>query len=107
MLTQQYEVARIQEAKETPTAKVLDEAVLPEKTFPRPWLVMLIGTITSVLLGCAGVLLQDKWQSLDIEDPRRVLLSNMYYGTRDLLNAIWNGARFRRANGHASDGRKF
>jgi hypothetical protein len=99
MLTQQYEVARIQEAKETPTAKVLDAAVLPEKTLPRPWMVMLIGTLTSVILGCAGVLLQDRWQAWDAEDPRKLLLSNMYFGTRDLLNNAWNTIRFKRVIG--------
>ena len=101
MLTQQYEVARIQEAKETPTAKVLDNAVLPEKTFPRPWSILLIGTLTSVILGCAGVLLEDRWQKWDVEDPRRVLLSNMYLGTKDILNSIWKGVRFWRVIGHS------
>jgi uncharacterized protein involved in exopolysaccharide biosynthesis len=99
MLTQQYEVARIQEAKETPTAKVLDAAVIPEKTLPRPWMVMLIGTLTSVILGCAGVLLQDRWQAWDAEDPRKLLLSSMYFGTRDLLNNVWNTIRFKRVIG--------
>lgn len=103
MLTQQYEVARIQEAKETPTAKVLDAAVLPEKTLPRPWQVLLIGTITSVIFGCAGVLLQDRWQAWDVTDPRRVLLSNMYFGTKDLLNSIWKGGRFRRVIGPSGE----
>jgi capsule polysaccharide export protein KpsE/RkpR len=107
MLTQQYEVARIQEAKETPTAKILDDAVLPEKTFPRPWVVMLIGTITGVILGCSGVLLQDKLQALDVADPRRVLLSNMYYGTRGRANSIWNAVRFKRVIGHDQNDRKF
>jgi hypothetical protein len=100
LLTQQYEVARIQEAKETPTAKVLDAAVIPEKTLPRPWMVVLIGTLTSVILGCAGVLLQDKWQAWDVEDPRKVLLSNMYLGMRNALNSVWNGVRFRRVIRH-------
>ncbi len=100
MLTQQYEMARIQEAKETPTAKVLDDAVLPEKTTPRPSMVLLIGTITGVILGCCGVLLQDRLQALDPADPRKVLLSNMYFGMQNKANSIWNAVRFRRVIGH-------
>jgi uncharacterized protein involved in exopolysaccharide biosynthesis len=101
LLTQQYEVARIQEAKETPTAKVLDAAVLPEKVFPRPWMVMLVGTLTGVIMGCVGILLQDQWQTWDIEDPRKVLLSNMYLGTRDAVNSVWKGVRFWSAVKHS------
>jgi uncharacterized protein involved in exopolysaccharide biosynthesis len=97
MLTTQYESARIQEAKEIPVAKVLDAAVLPEKRYPRPVWVVLIGTLVSFVLACTGVLMKDAWEAWDESDPRRILLSNMYFGTRNGLNSVWSVFRGGRA----------
>jgi uncharacterized protein involved in exopolysaccharide biosynthesis len=98
MLTAQLESARIQEAKEVPVAKVLDAAVLPEKKYPRPFWVMVIGGLSSFVLACAGALLKDRWEAWDETDPRRILLSNIYFGTRNGLNSIWSVFRGGRAN---------
>jgi len=78
LLRQQYEVARIQEAREIPTAKVLDDAVVPEKRHPSPALVIELGALISALLACAGVFLQYQWAGWDIDDPRRVLISTLF-----------------------------
>ena len=88
MLTQQYEVSRIQEAKEIPTVKVLDGALVPEKRYPRPVWVIFWGTILSAALACGGVLLQDKWETWDVRDPRRVLLSNIYSRVDSVLRQL-------------------
>jgi capsule polysaccharide export protein KpsE/RkpR len=85
MLTQQYELARIQEAKEIPVAKIMDEPALPEKRYPRWWLVILITTVAVNLLACSGVVLQDRWGRWDPSDPRRELLANIYDGVRNLV----------------------
>jgi capsule polysaccharide export protein KpsE/RkpR len=90
LLTQQYEMARIQEAKEIPVVKVMDAPVMPEKRYPRPWRVALIGVVITGILACCGVVLQDRWERWDSRDPRRVLLSNVYYGTRNIWNKISN-----------------
>ncbi len=74
LLTQQYEMARIQEAKEIPTVKVLDPPVPPEKRHPRPWMVILGGTMIAFVLACSGSLIQRRWETWDENDPRRVLL---------------------------------
>src|SRR5713101_559250 len=84
MLTQQYEIARIQEAKEIPTVKVLDAAIVPEKRHPRPWQVVLAGLVLSTILACCGVVLQDKWEKWDSRDPRRIIVSRAYSGVRSL-----------------------
>jgi capsule polysaccharide export protein KpsE/RkpR len=84
MLTQQYEIARIQEAKEIPTVKVLDAAILPEKRRPRPWQILLAGLVLSTILACCGVILQDKWEKWDSRDPRRIIVSRAYSGVRSL-----------------------
>jgi capsule polysaccharide export protein KpsE/RkpR len=85
MLTQQYEIARIQEAKEIPTVKVLDAAILPEKRHPRPWQILLAGLVLSTILAFCGVILQDKWEKWDSQDPRRIVLSRVYSGVHSML----------------------
>ncbi len=48
LLTQQYEMARIQEAKDTPTVQVLDMAVAPEKrSRPKRTLIVLMSTFSA------------------------------------------------------------
>lgn len=77
LLRQQYEVARIQEARELPTVKVLDQPTVPEKRHPGIPLVVLIGTLISMMLACTGLLLQRRWRSWDPDDPRRLLLARV------------------------------
>lgn len=51
LLTQQYEMARIQEAKDTPTVQVLDEAKVPEnKIKPKKRRIVMIATICAAFL---------------------------------------------------------
>jgi capsule polysaccharide export protein KpsE/RkpR len=80
LLTQRYEMARIQEAKEIPTIKVLDPPSVSQRRFPDPGLVIIVGTIISLLLACLGVWLKDQWARWNEEDPRRILLSQIYGG---------------------------
>ncbi len=51
LLTQQYEMARIQEVKDSPTVQVLDVAKVPEKkTRPKRALIVILSTLTSGFL---------------------------------------------------------
>ena len=77
LLTQQYEVARIQEARELPTVKVLDQAAVPEKRHPSIVQVALLGTLICIALTCIGLLLQRWLASWDPDDPRRLLLARV------------------------------
>src|SRR5579884_2473328 len=50
LLTQQYEIARIQEAKDSPTVQVLDMAKVPEKKVkPKRLLIITLSTFTATL----------------------------------------------------------
>ena len=50
VLTKQYELAKVEEAKEIPTIKVLDEPLVPErKTWPPRLLIVILGTIAGLL----------------------------------------------------------
>ena len=77
-LTKRYEMAKVQEAKEIPTVRVLDPANLPEKkASPQRTLIVLIGLILSSLAGCAWLLGTSAWDKLDASDPRRLFLSQI------------------------------
>jgi capsule polysaccharide export protein KpsE/RkpR len=74
-LTQQYELAKVQEAKEVPSVKVLDPAEVPEKkVFPPRTLLVLTGTFLALGLGVLWVLLSDRWAKTDPQDPGKLLV---------------------------------
>ncbi len=70
LLTQQYELAKVQEAKEVPSVKVLDAAVVPtKKSFPPRGLLTVAGAVLAVLATCAWILIRRAWQEIDPQDP--------------------------------------
>jgi capsule polysaccharide export protein KpsE/RkpR len=74
-LTQQYELAKVQEAKEVPSVKVLDPAEVPEKkVFPPRTLLVLTGTFLALAVGVLWVLLSDRWRKIDPQDPGKLLV---------------------------------
>lgn len=74
LLTQQYELAKVQEAKETPSVRVLDPATIPEKkSFPPRLLIMFLGTLLAAGVSVVWVLGANQWQQSDPDDPRKIL----------------------------------
>lgn len=92
LLTQQYEIARIQEAKEIPTVKVLDAPAVSEKRYPRPWVLIVLGVLASAALACLWLLLRDRWDRWDRDDPRRQLLTRIYFGAHGRMRWILSRA---------------
>jgi uncharacterized protein involved in exopolysaccharide biosynthesis len=88
VLTKQYELAKVQEAKEIPTVKVLDVADLPEKkSFPPRLLIAALGGLLGLTLASASASIGIAWVRLDPADPKK---------------RIWNTAMGRiRATRHA------
>src|SRR6476661_10893079 len=82
LLTQQYEMARIQEAKEIPSVKVLDPASPPEKKSPYWLLILIEGTLLGTALACLGYFLKNLWERWDQDDPRRMLIAQVIRGGR-------------------------
>jgi len=73
LLTEQYELAKVQEVKETPTVKVLDPAQVPEKkSFPPRMLIMFLGTFLFFSISVVWVIGSGHWQA-DPDDPRKIL----------------------------------
>jgi uncharacterized protein involved in exopolysaccharide biosynthesis len=74
MLTEQYELAKVEEAKETPSVKVLDPGRVPEKkSFPPRLLIMFLGTFLVFSMSVAWVLGAEQWRAADPGDPRKIL----------------------------------
>jgi len=82
LLTQQYEMARIQEAKEIPSVKVLDPASAPESRHPSWVLILLGGTLLGACMACFGYFLKNWWEQWDQDDPRRMLIVQVFGGGR-------------------------
>jgi capsule polysaccharide export protein KpsE/RkpR len=86
LLTQQYELARIEEAKDIPIVSVIDAPGVPEKkSFPPRLLLALLLTLLSVAAAAAWVLMTDAWDKLSVHDPRRVLGNEMWTTMRGAL----------------------
>jgi uncharacterized protein involved in exopolysaccharide biosynthesis len=78
LLTQQYELAKVQEAKEIPSVKVLDSAVVPTvKSSPHRVALTWCGTFLALCGTAAWVLLRKRWTEIDPTDPGRLLAEEM------------------------------
>jgi uncharacterized protein involved in exopolysaccharide biosynthesis len=103
MLTQEYELAKIQEAKETPTVNVLDAPLVPEtKSYPPRTLITMVGTFLSFLFAGVFVISAAMWK--ESESPEKQLAREIWQQIRSentrsraMLRQVWG--RMRR-NGH-------
>ena len=72
-LTKEYELAKVQEAKEIPTVKVLDVANIPDnKSFPPRLLIIFLGTSLAFVGAVTWVFGNTMWQATDSKDSRKV-----------------------------------
>ena len=73
-LTKQYELAKVQEAKEIPSVKVLDAPVVSEqRSYPPRVLIILLGAVATTMVGLVWVLGTAHWHQIDSQDPGKVL----------------------------------
>jgi uncharacterized protein involved in exopolysaccharide biosynthesis len=74
LLSQQYEMARVQEAKDTPVVSVIDPPLVAEKkSFPPRLLAMLLLTAASMVITSIFILVRYFWQQVSATDPRKLL----------------------------------
>jgi len=74
-LTKQYELSRIQEAKELPTIKVLDKPELPEhRSSPHRTRLIALGTLLSFVAIIGWVWAAYRWERIDPEDSRKAVI---------------------------------
>ena len=78
LLTQQYEMAKIEEAKEIPVVKVLDPADVPEKkSFPQFSITMIVGVILALAGAVAWIFGSEHWKKMDHRDPTKLLVEQV------------------------------
>lgn len=78
LLTQQYELARIEEAKDVPVVSVIDSPGIPEKkSFPPRLLLTLLLTFLSFAGASALILIRDHWSIVDPRDARKMLANEV------------------------------
>jgi len=94
-LTQQYELAKVQEAKETPTVKVLDAANLPQRrSFPPRMTIILLFMSFGLALGAFWVIVHSRWQVTEALDPRKQFVQEVLHSVHGYLPwASPNGSR--------------
>lgn len=99
-LTQEYELAKVQEAKETPSVKVLDPPNIPEKKFfPSRMLVVALGTMFALSLSVVSIFGKVYWTEMDSQDPHKVLAVEITQATRARLPwGLGDGS----GNGHSN-----
>jgi uncharacterized protein involved in exopolysaccharide biosynthesis len=79
LLTEQYELAKVEEAKETPSIKVLDPAEIPEKkSYPPRSLIIVSGTLAAAALCTLWIFGSKRWQGTNVRDPRRVFAQKVF-----------------------------
>jgi capsule polysaccharide export protein KpsE/RkpR len=97
LLTTQYELAHMEEARETPVLNVVDPANLPEtKSFPPRLVLILASTFVCVGLGAFWILAEERWQNISYDDPTKLLIQNVHqsavnYGRRVVARLPWDG----------------
>jgi uncharacterized protein involved in exopolysaccharide biosynthesis len=85
-LTRQHELAKVEEAKEIPTVRVLDSADVPEKKSGPPRLMIVIfGTGLSFGMALSIVLLKEKWRRVEPDSFTKLFVSEFAQHMREAL----------------------
>jgi uncharacterized protein involved in exopolysaccharide biosynthesis len=102
LLTQQYELAKVQEAKEIPTVKVLDPALVPTKrSFPPRTALAVLGTMLGIAAAMTWIVGEARWTAVGERDPRKVFAANVFATVQARLPMRWrNGGAAVEGNGH-------
>lgn len=78
-LTQQYELAKVEEAKDTPSVKILDSARVPEKkSFPPRLLIIFVGTCLAFAGGAMWAASRARWEETDSQAPGKILAQEVF-----------------------------
>jgi hypothetical protein len=91
----------VQEAKEIPTVKVLDAAIVPtKKSFPPRSVIVLMGTMLGITLGMTWILGKTRWDAVDVSDPRRVFATEVFTTVQARMPKFSRNGASAESNGH-------
>lgn len=100
-LTKQYELAKVQEAKEVPTVKVLDLPSYPErKASPKRLQIIFVGVVLFFAAGCFWIPGSLAWKAMDDQDPRKMFLNKVSAGLRHDWSVLRNNRLHGRFRGY-------
>jgi hypothetical protein len=89
LLTQQYEMARIDEAKDVPVVSVIDSPGIPEKKSFPPRLLLTLGLTFFVFATAAAlILIRDYWSKIDPHNPGKLLAADVLLAVRERTRSI-------------------
>jgi uncharacterized protein involved in exopolysaccharide biosynthesis len=95
-LTQEYELAKVAEAKEIPSVRVLDPPDVPEhKSFPPRLVIMVLGLIFSFACAVVWVAAKSRWAEISPDAQHKVLAEEVFATVNSRMPwATPNGSRF-------------
>jgi len=92
VLTKQYELSKVQEAKEIPSIKVLDEPVVPEQwVYPPILVVTLLGAVLSFCFAFVWLMIRQVWFRLPDNDVIKISIYELGTSFRDGFRKPTNG----------------
>lgn len=101
LLTQQYELAKVQEAKEIPTVKVLDPAIVPtKKSFPPRTVIVVLGTILGITLAMTWIVGKTQWAAVEATEPRKEFALEVFTAVQAYLPKFSRNGTGTDSNGH-------
>jgi uncharacterized protein involved in exopolysaccharide biosynthesis len=101
LLTEQYEMAKVQEAKEIPSVKILDAAIVPtKKSFPPRAVITALGTLLGLALAAVWIVGRTQWESVEASDPRKQFALEVLTTTRASLPHFARNGTNGNTNGH-------
>jgi uncharacterized protein involved in exopolysaccharide biosynthesis len=88
-LTREDELAKVQEAKEVPSVKVLDPPEVPQrKSFPPHMLIMILGAMLAFVFCGSWILASSAWEAVDPREPRKAMAIEVWGDLR--ADLPWN-----------------
>jgi capsule polysaccharide export protein KpsE/RkpR len=89
-LTREYEMAKVQEAKEIPTVKVLDPPQIPDKkSYPPRLLIIFIVTFSALCVATVLLFVRNAWTHTDMRDERKILVQEVFAGFKTDFAGSW------------------
>jgi uncharacterized protein involved in exopolysaccharide biosynthesis len=88
-LTKEDELAKVQEAKEIPSVRVLDPPEVPDKkSFPPRLMIVTLGAMLAFVFGTTWILGSSAWGAVDPKDPRKAVAIEVWGDVHSSLP--WN-----------------
>ncbi|HEX8799500.1 MAG TPA: Wzz/FepE/Etk N-terminal domain-containing protein [Terriglobales bacterium] len=102
LLTEQYELARIEEVKSIPSVKVIDPPSWPEKkSFPPRRIIMLVFTTLAIFGSAMFLIAAERWNQVSPQDARKQLANTVWLAIKNDAKQIRHHTHgWRLSSGH-------